>query len=114
MGPSTGCVVIEHQHHDRTNHGHDHAVEIKTGDAAHPDRAEEGASDNRPDNAEDDVDKEKPWPVLLTILLAMKPEMSPKITYPIRDMMHLLTWIKTPDFMVGPAGRDCSRLRHSY
>src|SRR5271169_2377690 len=44
MSPSTGCIVIEHQHHDRTNHGNDHAVEIKTGDAAHPDGAEEEAS----------------------------------------------------------------------
>ena len=50
--------VIGHQHDDRSYHGNHHAVEIKTGDPASTQGAENDATHDCPDNAEKEVHKE--------------------------------------------------------
>src|SRR5439155_26342649 len=42
------------------------------------------------------MSRKKPSPDLLTILLAMKPEISPRMIHPMIDITHLLTWIACP------------------
>jgi hypothetical protein len=56
MSPKQG--VINHQHDNRSDYGDNHAVEIEAGDAACAHGGEEKAPDDRPDNAEDNVEKE--------------------------------------------------------
>jgi hypothetical protein len=88
--PSTGDRVIDHQYDDRSNHRDHHAVYIEAGDPARAHRCKDEAPHDRPDNAEYDVRK-KPSPDLFTILLAMKPEISPSRVHPMIDMTHLFT-----------------------
>lgn len=56
--PSTAHHMIDHQHHNRSNHGNHHAAGIKTGDPGRAQGAEDNTTHDCPDNAEDEVEKE--------------------------------------------------------
>lgn len=81
--------VIYDQHHYRTDDCHEHAVEIETGDALRPNQAEQETTDDAPNNSQHDIE-DQPSPVLLTILLPMKPAIRPKTSQPMIDMGTLL------------------------
>jgi hypothetical protein len=88
MSPEQG--VINHQHDNRSDHGDNHAVEIKTGDAAGAHGGEEEAPTIAP-TIPSIMSRKKPSPVRFTTLLAMNPEISPNIIHPSIDILHLLT-----------------------
>src|SRR5437764_6314971 len=49
--------VIDHQHDNRTDDRDNHAVKIEPADALGADQAEQKTADQRPDNAEHDIEK---------------------------------------------------------
>jgi hypothetical protein len=77
--------VVEHQHDDRADHRHHQAVDIQTRDAGRAEHIEQEAADERADDAQNDV-LIRPSPVRLTILLPMKPAMSPRTSQAMIDM----------------------------
>src|SRR5438552_2922945 len=56
IAPSETCV-IKHQHDDRSDNRHEHAVKVQTSNARSANRGEDDASDNRSDYAENNVEK---------------------------------------------------------
>jgi hypothetical protein len=56
--PSTRDRVIDDQHDDCPDYRDDQAVDVEAGDAAGANRDKDEAADQRPDEAEDDVEKE--------------------------------------------------------
>ena len=73
---ATEYCVVEYQRDDRSDDRDDHAGEIEAGNSAGTEGAEDKASDDGPPRT---MSRKKPSPDLLTILLAMKREMRPRI-----------------------------------
>ena len=99
--------MIDHQHDNRSNYSDHHAVEIKTGDPARAQSAEDNTTHDCPDNAEDEGEK-KARSGLIYDLLAINPaQYNP--SYDRHDAPPHLERI--PDVTGRQAGRDCTRLR---
>ena len=58
IGAPSEDGVIEDEDDDRTDHCHKHAVEIETRDPGSPELHEQEASDDRSDDAQNDVEDE--------------------------------------------------------
>jgi len=83
--PAKDCV-IKHQHDDRSDNRHEHAVEVETSNASSANSGKEEASDNRSDYAKSNVEKETLTGLLLTILLPINPAIRPSTIQPMIDM----------------------------
>jgi len=68
--------VVAPEHEDSAHHGDEHAVEIEARDARCADGRKQKPTDHGADDTEHDVEQET-LPVRLTILLPMKPAISP-------------------------------------
>src|SRR4051794_10505401 len=79
--------MVDDQHNDGTDHRHEHAVDVEAGHACRPELVEQEAADHRADDAET-MSSSRPWPSLLTTLLAMKPAISPSTIQPMIDMRY--------------------------
>jgi hypothetical protein len=72
--------VTNQRHDDGANDGHDYAVKVQSADIALAEKScRQKSADKGSYNSENDIQDEAS-PVLFTILLAMKPAMSPRIS----------------------------------
>jgi len=69
--PAKDCV-IKHQHDDRSDNRHEHAVKVETSNASSANSGEKEASDNRSDYAKNNVEK-KTFSGLVDDLASYKP-----------------------------------------
>jgi hypothetical protein len=90
MRPEATDRVIDRQYDYRSNHRDHHATYIEAGDPARAHSCEKKPPTIAP-TMPSMMSRKKPSPVLFTILLAMKPEISPSKIHPMIDMVHLFT-----------------------
>jgi hypothetical protein len=73
--------MVDDQHNDRANHGHQNAPQVDSGYARVTDRGENFASETSAPIIPRIMSRTKPSPDLFTILLPMNPEISPTISH---------------------------------
>ena len=82
---TAGNRVIQQEHHDRADDGHEHAPYIESRYPSGAYKGEQEPPGNRADDPEDNV-QDDASPCLFTILLAIKPAIRPKMIQPIMDI----------------------------
>jgi len=77
--------VVQQEHHDRADDGHEHAPQVESCYACGAYKGEQEPPSNRADDPEDNVQDDAPT-LLVHDLLAIKPAIRPKMIQPMMDI----------------------------
>lgn len=86
---TTGDGAVGEQQKDGVDHGHDHAVNVQSGDRRGTKHGEQVAAGDRANNPKHDVEDQTFAGLVGDFLLAANPAIKPRISQPMMDMIEV-------------------------